>query len=120
MANNYTILSINKGDSLLPNRVPQINNIIQKYKPQLFCINELNLMRNDDISSFSFPGYKLEVDTLIRTDSAARTGILIREGTKYKRRTDLDTKGTATVWLQVSQQGKKPFLVLSCIDNSRD
>ena len=113
MASKFTILSINKGDSLLPNRVPHINNLIQMYKPHIFCINELNLTRNDNISPHSFPGYKLEVDTLRRTDSAARTGILIREGVKYKRRTYLDTSGTATVWIQVSQAGKKPFLVLS-------
>ena len=38
---------------------------------------------------------------------------MIHKDLKYKRRNDLEDKGLATVWIQVSQKGTKPLLVQS-------
>ena len=113
MANKFSIININKGDSGLQNRVPQILHLLDKYKPTLMCINELNLRKNDDITPGMFPNYKLEYDNLRVTDDRSRTGILVHNDVKYHRRRDLETKGLATVWIQVSQPGSKPLLVQS-------
>ena len=112
--NNFTIMNINKGDSLLQNRELQLNHLINMYKPTMFSINELNLQKkNYRMTPNAFPGYFLENYNLCNTDNMSRTGILIANGTKYKRRRDLEARGTAVVWLQVQPKGRKPFLVQS-------
>ena len=75
--NNFTIMNLNKGDSLLPNRVPHINNLIYLYKPTIFSINKLNLQNNDSVTPQAFPDYVLEFDNLINTDLMSRTGMLV-------------------------------------------
>ena len=37
--------------------------------------------------------------------------MLIKENINFKRRTDLETKGTSTIWIQLVSQGQKPILV---------
>ena len=110
---NFTVMNLNKGDALLQNRIVQINNIISKYRPDIFSINELNLEKYDDTTPKQFPQYKLECDDLRKTDLMARTGLLIHTNTKYSRRRDLETRGAAVVWIQISQRGKKIVLIQS-------
>ena len=114
MMNKFTIININKGDSDLPNRVPHIQDLLDKYKPAIMSINELNYDIKDSNTPHSFHGYNFEFDNLAKTDQRARTGFLIHQGLQYKRRKYLEEKGILTVWLQISQQGKnKSFLVQS-------
>ena len=105
------ILQLNKGDSDLSNRTDQINTIIDHHKPQLFIINELNTESNDLITRNQFPNFKLEVDNLEITDHRSRTGILIHRDIQYKRRRDLETPGTSTIWIQLNQPGRKSLLI---------
>ena len=58
-----------------------------------------------------FPNYKLEVDNLEIVDRKSRTGMLIHSQIYYKRRVDLETQGTSTIWIQLSHPGRKPILV---------
>ena len=58
-----------------------------------------------------FPNYILEVDNLEITDKRARTGILIQRDLQYRRRRDLETQGTSTVWIQLNQPGRKALLI---------
>ena len=111
MNSQMTILQLNKGDSLLNNRVGQINDILDKYKPELFLINELNLDNNDTVTPNNFPGYRLFTDGLAITDRFSRSGILAKKDLHIKRRTDLEAQGISTIWLQLSHPGKKPMLV---------
>ena len=62
-------------------------------------------------SEFQFPGYFLEYDNLRKIDGWARTIILIKNSIKYKRRKDLETNGTSTIWIQVGIPGSKHFLL---------
>ena len=48
-----------------------------------------------------------------KTDNTSRTGILIKNTVRYKRRKDLETKGTSVVWIQVAHKGKKDILIQS-------
>ena len=58
-----------------------------------------------------FPNYTLEIDNLGITDKKARTGILIHNDIQYRRRNDLETQGTSTVWIQLNQAGRKSLLI---------
>ena len=105
------IIQVNKGDSDLQNRTDQINDILLTYKPHIVILNELNNYAKDDITKKSFSDYNLETDNLELTDLKSRTGMLINKNIHYKRRNDLETKGTSTLWIQLSHPGRKPILV---------
>ena len=76
-------------------------------------LTELQKHKNDSTTPNQFPGYILEFDDLCKTDDWSRTGVLIKKNIKYKRRRDLETKNTSTVWLQIGHHGSKQFLYQS-------
>ena len=105
------IIQIHKGDSHLENRTEHINEILSKHKPHIMVINELNVRLNDTITKNSFGNYKLETDNLEIVDKVSRTGILIHPDINFRRRRDLETPGTSTIWIQLSHPGRKPVLL---------
>ena len=109
--NNYKFLLLNKRDADLKNRLDQINDILTVNKPHFMILNELQKHVNDTTSKYQFPGYRLECDSLDIQDGWSRTAILIKDNIKYKRRLDLEGRGTSTVWIQVGLAGKKHYLV---------
>ena len=104
-------LLLNKNDADLKNRIDQINLILSEHKPHFLLLNELQKHRYDTISENQFPGYKLEYDNLDKNDGWSRSGILVKNGMNYKRRRDLETAGTSTIWLQIGCAGSKHFLL---------
>ena len=113
MNNILKIIQLNKGDSELLNRTDQINEILEKHKPHLAVINELNLDPYDSITRNMFGEYKLEADNLDITDKKSRTGILVHKTIHYKRMREYETPGTSTVWLKLNHPGKKTYPVTS-------
>ena len=103
--NNFKFLQINKNNSDITNKIDQINDILTEHKPDFMIINELQKQKNDTTSKYQFPGFIM--------DGWLRTAILIKSDIKYKRRKDLETKGIASVWIQVGLPGMKQFLVQS-------
>ena len=101
------IIQVNKGNSLLSNIIDQITDILDKYNPHILIINELNNEVKDTITRHSFGKYHLETDNLEVYDSKSRTGLLISKYIHYKRRKDLETPGTSTLWIQLSHPEKK-------------
>ena len=114
MNNVIKIIQLNKGDSHLENRTEHINIILNNQKPHIMILNELNVALGDQITKNSFGKYKLETDNLEITDKFARTGVLIHPDIKYKRRRDLESPGTSTLWLQLSYPGRK-FMLLQAV-----
>ena len=111
MNSTIKFAQINKGVSDLSSRVEHIKQVLQQHKPHVLIINELNLSDKDIVSSRQFEDYNMEVDNLGIVDGNARTGVLIYKDLHYKRRRDLETIGTSTVWLQFSYPGRKSLLL---------
>ena len=111
MNKQLIITQINKRDAWLHNRIDQINNLLNIHKPHIFIINELNLHPNDIVSQHSFQNYKLLTDNLSITDSYSRTGMLVHNSIQFKRRPDLEGQGISTIWVQLTQPGRKPILI---------
>ena len=111
MENNLTIIQLNKGISDFSSRSDQINDLICKYKPQIVILNELNLKNTDTVTKNIFDNYTLENDDLDVVDGMLRTGVLIHNSLQYKRRRDLESMGTSTVWVQFSYPGRKSLLL---------
>ena len=111
MNKTLKIIQFNKGDSDLQNRTEQINDLIDKHKPHLVIINELNLDPADSITRNMFGDYRIEADNLDITDRKSRTGILIHKTIHYKRLRQFESIGTSTVWIKLNHPGKKPVMV---------
>ena len=111
MNKTLKFVQINKGDSDFLSRTDQINDIIKNHKPNIVVINELNCKNDDNVARGQFPQFKLETDNLDIVDQMSRTGILIHKDVQYKRRVDLETQGTSTVWVQLSYPGRKSILL---------
>ena len=120
MDKTITIIQINKGDSELNKRIVQINYIIQKFKPHIIVINELNLTSDDTITRKLFDNYNLETDNLDMIDQMSRTGVLVHKNLHYKRRKDLEVMGISTVWIQLQHPVKNHYLSTQFTDSSSD
>ena len=110
MNKSLKFIQINKGDSDLSGRSDQINDLLLQHKPHLLIVNELNLRSTDTVTKHQFDNYSLETDNLDILDQMSRTGVFIHRDLHYKRRRDLESQGTSTVWLQITQPGTKGFL----------
>ena len=59
--NNFNIISWNKGNSHLSNRMEAIKQIIINNKPQVLIICELNFKQEDHLSLTNIQGYKFKI-----------------------------------------------------------
>ena len=103
----------NKGSSKLINRIPNIQNIINKYKPDIIALQEANFIKTDDLNDIQIPGYKWELDKLLETHGRARAALLIKQHLNYIRRDDLETNIEAHVWITIKLPGGKSINVQS-------
>ena len=56
------MISWNKGNAKLCNRINEIQEILQRYKPQILALQELNWTDKQDPIELKFHGYKMEMD----------------------------------------------------------
>ena len=108
---NFSILNWNKGNSHFSNKKDTIEHILQVEKPDIFTIQELNILESDDINKMQFPGYKLEIDQLILSHGRARAGIIIKETINYTRLNEIETKGEPVIWIELHLPGNKKIRI---------
>ena len=65
----------------------------------------------DSTSRNQFDNYRMETDSLDITDQTSRTGMLVHNNVHYRRRRDLESIGTSTIWIQLCYPGRKPVLL---------
>ena len=110
---NLTVLNWNKGSARLYNRINHLQHIIQKHKPHILAIHELNFQVNDDKADIAINGYNWEMDNLIHKNGRSRTALLIREDIRYSRRLDLEINNDSHVWITVNLHGGKKYNIQS-------
>ena len=106
---NLKIINWNKINSLARNRIPTIAHILSTKKTDSLCIQETNIIHEEDINIFQMEGYELILDSMIEINWHAHTANYINEEIHYTHRTDLETKGEPVIWLTISPQNQKPF-----------
>ena len=77
--NTLRILSWNKNNDPIANKMEDIKQLIIKHKPLIVVINELNLANNDHSCITEIKGFNFEKDDLINTNEIAYTGMWISE-----------------------------------------
>ena len=78
------IMQVNKGNSSFNNIIDQIQELIDRHKPNVVVVNELNMTKDDVTSYYQFPNFTLVTDVLNITDSCSCTSILIHRYLHFK------------------------------------
>ena len=104
------IMSWNKNNTKIMNRIDVISHLIAEHSPDIFSIQKLNLTDDIDLDQIKIPNYKLEIDQLLQQKTGrARTAIYIKDTIKYKRRLDLETPWEPVIWLTIYPEGAAKF-----------
>ena len=101
----------NKGNSRFQAKKVDIEVILDKYKPLVMGILEANMGVNTLTSTLGIDGYLLERDNLIEEGCRTRTAVYISEKLDYRRRKDLEIKGSPAIWIELSPDSTKPWLL---------
>ena len=82
-----SLFTWNKGNSTFKNKRDDILVTLERYRPDIFAIQEANF---DLINDRGFENYMIESNSLCRGYNISRTILLIKKGVAYKRRKDLE------------------------------
>ncbi len=107
---NFSLFTWNKGNSTFKNKRDDILVTIERYKPDIFAIQEANF---DIINDRGFENYTIESSSLCRGYNISRTILLIKKGVAYKRRKDLENGYISSVWVQITISKKVSTLISS-------
>ena len=108
-----TILHWNKGSSFLHNKIDDIENIVESYKPHVLGLSEANLRKEDNQSEVQLSDYNLHTCPTINNPSheVCRVVVYTHKSLIIKPRPDLMSPWISAVWLEVGLPRQKKFLV---------
>ena len=103
----------NKGSSLLQNKHPEIETVIDAHKPHILGLCEANLRRDVDISLVQHQDYQLHAAKSINNADLeiARVVVYTHSSLVVKRREDLEDESLSAVWLEVGMPRQRKILV---------
>ena len=111
--NKLILMTWNKGNARLKNRINDIRQIVSQHKPHVMAIQELNQIPEDDIDLLQVQNYTWELDDMIKNTGRARTAILINNDMKYVRRRDLEPNNESVVWITIYPRGTNSINIQS-------
>ena len=110
--NTLEIAHFNKGNSNFETKINEINILIEKYSPDIFSIVEANLPIKYEYIQKEIPDYSFELNILSDKTKLSRNIILVHKNISYKRRRDLESDITSTIWIEINIPKSKPALFM--------
>ena len=104
------LLCWNKGNSTFDAKKDEMEILIKDHSPLLLGVIEANIGADHYLPAIAIDGYSFELDNLRDNGFKTRTMVYIKDEVKYKRRNDLETINSPTIWLEFFNENK-PFLV---------
>ena len=103
----------NKGSSYLENKIPEIETMINQYKPQVMGLCEANLRRLTDQRLVDISDYTLHTAPTMDNDSLqiSRVVIYTHNSIVVKKRHDLEDPNISAIWLELGMPNCKKILV---------
>ena len=87
----------------LPNKKEYFSQIITANKIDICCMQEVGINMDYDHQILSFSGYSLLIES---NDDKSRSGIYVKNGINYERRTDLEQRNNGIVILDINVKTK--------------
>ena len=110
--NKIKIMQYNKGSSNFSNHIHHLQNIINLHDPHIICISEANIKAKDNVNMFDqLLGYNIETNMQYDAIGVSRNCIMVKNGIKYKRRQQFEDKLNSDIWIEISNGGRKNFLL---------
>ena len=110
--NTIEIINWNKGAAHISKKIDDIKYILEKHKPKIMVINELNFNEEDDEDLMKVEKYSFEYDNLRKNNKTARTGMFIRNDMAYTRAKYLENDKTSCVAVRIGFPKRKKFTVI--------
>jgi len=107
---NLKMLHWNKANTTFRNKMDDIYEILDLFKPDIFSICESNYKFKEP---HKIRGYKIENSRLHIMSSFARNSLLIRDSLEFNRRHDLEDSMISSIWVEIILSNKKRVLVCS-------
>ena len=108
--NCINIINWNKGPMHISKKMNDIKETLEKYKPKIMVINELNYNFDDDENMIKIDKYSFEVDNLRENNKTGRTGMYIRNDMAYTRAKYLEDIDTSCVAIRIGFPNRKSLL----------
>ena len=111
--NGIQICYFNKGNSLLHNRILEVENIISQYRPHVLGISELNFFKEHNYDDVQIANYKLiTAKTLENPElNVSRVGVYLHNSMVGSVRRDLMNNTFSSIWIEVGLPNKRKILI---------
>ena len=111
--NGIHLIHWNKGSSMLPNKMSEIQAVVQQHKPHVLGFSEANLFPHHDLASVTLPNYKIhKCPTIDNPDlQVSRVVVYTHDSLIVKPRNDLMDRRISAIWLEIGLPHKRKFLL---------
>ena len=103
------IMSWNKNDCNIENRMDDIKELTRRHKPHIIIIQELNLSNNNCKGIINMEGYQFEHDDLINSNKTSRCGMWVSDKLTYSRNKKLEAKDESVIAIRVGFPNRNKF-----------
>ena len=107
------LLHWNKGSARLENKVEELEDLFQQYKPDILGLSEANLYPDTDTNKIQFENYSLYTCPTLNNPElrVSRVVVYVHNSLIVKSRPDLEDSGLSSIWLELGHKGSKKILV---------
>ena len=89
----------------------EIEAVIAQYTPDIFLISEANMSMNLSDTEKEIGGYSMVLPRTVEERQLVRLVMLVKEGVRVEEMKNLMDSETASIWVKVGPQGRKPLLI---------
>ena len=100
----------NKSNSSLLKKMPEIRNIVSRYRPHLLGISEANCHKNQDTSLFSIKDYKTFLGPA-SNNGMIRILLYVHKDISVNLRPDLMSPDLSSIWVEAGFKHNKKILI---------
>ena len=111
MNQNWTMIQWNMGGKYWLRKTHEIENVILKYKPDLFAISESNMGINLTDYEKNIAGYNTFIPKIAPGQNMSRLVLLVKDELQVQVLDHLMNNSAAAIWIKIGSRGRKPMLV---------
>ena len=106
------LVQLNKGNSLFKNGIKLLERVITNEKPDILCLSESNINRNDAQHINYFSEYYHELNLNSNQIGISRNSMMIKKGLEYLRRQELEDSNICDIVIEIKSKGNRPIIIV--------
>ena len=105
------IISWNKGSKFFVNKINDIKEMLDKFKPHVLSMSEAHI-KSIDLKDINIDNYNLEYDNLMENNIMSRSCMLIHKDVKYERLYEHEPKFCSVIIVEIGLKYQKKFIAI--------